>query len=108
MRHLLDIADLSVSEINELIALAEDIAANGQNYAEAGKGKKLAVELPFLWSGLEQCRFCGSGKPYGGLPQPLVGKKRAAYPAGAAGIRGDTVDDGGASPVFSGKCDPFF
>ena len=29
-------------------------------------------------------------------------------PAGAAGIRGDTVDDGGASPVFSGKCDPFF
>ena len=36
------------------------------------------------------------------------GKKRAAYPAGAAGIRGDTVDDGGASPVFSGKCDPFF
>ena len=31
MRHLLDIADLSVSEINELIALAEDIAANGQN-----------------------------------------------------------------------------
>lgn len=43
MRHLLDIADLSVSEINELIALAEDIAANGQNYAEAGKGKKLAA-----------------------------------------------------------------
>ena len=43
MRHLLDIADLSVSEINELIALAEDIAANGSNYAEAGKGKKLAA-----------------------------------------------------------------
>ncbi len=29
-------------------------------FSDGGKGKKLAVELPFLLSGLEQCRFCGS------------------------------------------------
>lgn len=43
MRHLLDIADLSVSELDDLIAVAEDIAANGERYANAMRGKKLAT-----------------------------------------------------------------
>lgn len=43
MRHLLDIADLSVSELDELIAVAEDIAAHGARYADAMRGKKLAT-----------------------------------------------------------------
>ena len=43
MRHLIEIADLSVQEIEELIATAEDIIANKQKYAEVCHGKKLAT-----------------------------------------------------------------
>lgn len=43
MRHLLDVCDLSVRELDELIALAEDIAANKQKYAHIMDGKKLAT-----------------------------------------------------------------
>ncbi|MDL2287477.1 aspartate carbamoyltransferase [Eubacteriales bacterium OttesenSCG-928-G02] len=43
MRHLIDINDFSVQEINELITLAEDISVNPQNYSEMCKGKKLAT-----------------------------------------------------------------
>jgi len=43
MRHLTDINELSVKEIGELIASAEDIIANPQKYAEACHGKKLAT-----------------------------------------------------------------
>ena len=42
MRHLIGIEDLSVGEIEELIATAEDIIADPQKYAETAKGKKLA------------------------------------------------------------------
>ena len=43
MRSLLDIVDLSVEEIDELIATANDIIANPDKYAEKCKRKKLAT-----------------------------------------------------------------
>jgi len=43
MRHLLDTTDLSLAEIDELIALAEDIIADKPKYAHACDGKKLAT-----------------------------------------------------------------
>ena len=43
MRSLLDIVDLTVEEINELIATANDIIANPDKYAEKCKRKKLAT-----------------------------------------------------------------
>lgn len=43
MRHLIDITDLSVQEVDELIATAEDIIENPQKYAEVCRHKKLAT-----------------------------------------------------------------
>ena len=43
MRSLIDILELSTAELDELIAVAEDIIANPKKYPEACKGKKLAT-----------------------------------------------------------------
>ena len=43
MRSLIDILELSTKELDELIAVAEDIIANPAKYAEVCKGKKLAT-----------------------------------------------------------------
>ncbi len=43
MRHLIGIEDLSVSEIEQLIATAEDIMANPAKYSAVASGKKLAT-----------------------------------------------------------------
>ena len=43
MRHLLDIMDFSVVELQELIDCAENIIAEPKKYAEACHGKKLAT-----------------------------------------------------------------
>ena len=43
MRSVIDILDLSVEEIDELVAVAEDIMANPQKYAHKCDGKKLAT-----------------------------------------------------------------
>ena len=43
MRHLIDIVDLSVKEIDELIAVAEDIIEKPERYQDACKRKKLAT-----------------------------------------------------------------
>ena len=43
MRHLIDIQQLSVQELEELIAVAEDIIANPSKYAHVCAGKKLAT-----------------------------------------------------------------
>ena len=43
MRSLIDILDLSVEELNELVAVAEDIMANPAKYAHKCEGKKLAT-----------------------------------------------------------------
>ncbi len=43
MRSLIDILELTTKELDELIAVAEDIIANPEKYAEVCKGKKLAT-----------------------------------------------------------------
>lgn len=43
MKSLIDVLDLTVDEINELIACALDIIKNPQKYSEICKGKKLAT-----------------------------------------------------------------
>ena len=43
MRNLIDITDLSVEEIDQLIATAEDIIANPAKYSQACAGKQLAT-----------------------------------------------------------------
>ena len=43
MRHLIDIMDLNVEEIQELIDVANDIIANPDDYAEKCRRKKLAT-----------------------------------------------------------------
>ena len=43
MRSLIDIVNLSTQEIDELIAVAQDIMANPAKYAEKCRGKKLAT-----------------------------------------------------------------
>lgn len=43
MRSLIDILELSTAELDELIAVAEDIIENPKKYSEACKGKKLAT-----------------------------------------------------------------
>ena len=43
MRNLIDITDLSVEEIDQLIATAEDIIANPAKYSQACVGKQLAT-----------------------------------------------------------------
>ena len=43
MRSLIDILELSTKELDELIAVAEDIIENPAKYSEACKGKKLAT-----------------------------------------------------------------
>ena len=43
MKSLIDIVDLSVSEVEELIVLASDMIEHPAQYAEACRGKKLAT-----------------------------------------------------------------
>lgn len=43
MKHLIDIKDLSTSEIDELITVAQDIIANKAKYSKKCEGKKLAT-----------------------------------------------------------------
>ena len=43
MKHLIDITDLSLNELDDLLKLAEDISRNRNKYSEVCKGKKLAT-----------------------------------------------------------------
>jgi aspartate carbamoyltransferase catalytic subunit len=43
MRHLIDIEDLSLKEIDEILNLADDIIANRKKYSKVMRGKKLAT-----------------------------------------------------------------
>ena len=43
MKHLIDPTDLTLSEIDDILALAEDIISDRPKYAEVCKGKKLAT-----------------------------------------------------------------
>ena len=43
MRHLIDIMDLSITELDEMIEVAKDIIANPQEYSYKCAGKKLGT-----------------------------------------------------------------
>ena len=43
MRHLIDIMDLSIEELDEMIGVAKDIIADPEKYAHKCAGKKLAT-----------------------------------------------------------------
>mgnify|MGYP002513317825 CR=1 FL=1 len=43
MRHLIDPTDLTRQETDEIVALAQDIIAHGERYADKMRGKKLAT-----------------------------------------------------------------
>ena len=43
MRSIIDILDLSVEELDELVAKAQDIMKDPQKYAHKCEGKKLAT-----------------------------------------------------------------
>ena len=43
MRHLIDIMDLSIEELDEMIEVAKDIIAKPQEYSHKCAGKKLAT-----------------------------------------------------------------
>ena len=43
MRHLIDIQEMSIEELDSLVSVAEDIIANPAKYADACRGKKLAT-----------------------------------------------------------------
>ena len=43
MRHLIDIDDLAVNEIEDLIDVAQDIIENPEKYSKIATGKKLAT-----------------------------------------------------------------
>jgi aspartate carbamoyltransferase catalytic subunit len=43
IRHLIDVSDLTIEEVDSLIACAEDIMANRAKYAHACEGKKIAT-----------------------------------------------------------------
>ena len=43
MKHLIDSTDLSISEIDNILSLAQDIIDNKEQYSEVCKGKKLAT-----------------------------------------------------------------
>ena len=43
MRHLIDILELSLTELEELVLVASDIIDNPSKYSEKCKGKKLAT-----------------------------------------------------------------
>ena len=66
MKSVIDILDLSVEEIDLLIATAEDIMKNPYNYSSAMKGKKLATLFfepstrtrPVSYTHLEPVRHC--------------------------------------------------
>ena len=45
MKHLIDIKDLSVEEIDDLIKVANDIIDNKEKYSQKCNGKKLGLVL---------------------------------------------------------------
>ena len=86
MRHLLDTTDLSVNEINEIIALADDIIANKKKYAKLCEGKKLAT-LFFEPSTRTRLSFEAAMLELGGS---VLGFSEANS---SAASKGETVED---------------
>ena len=86
MRHLLDTTDLSVKEIDDLIALAMDIIENKQKYSDVCHGKKLAT-LFFEPSTRTRLSFEAAMMELGGN---VLGFSEAAS---SSASKGETVGD---------------
>ena len=86
MRNLIDITDLSVEEIDQLIATTEDIIANPAKYSQACAGKQLAT-LFFEPSTRTRLSFESAMLSLGGS---VLGFSEAASSSSA---KGETVGD---------------
>lgn len=86
MRHLLDTTDLSVKEIDDLVALAMDIIENKQKYSHICDGKKLAT-LFFEPSTRTRLSFEAAMMELGGN---VLGFSEAAS---SSASKGETVGD---------------
>lgn len=86
MRHLLDTTDLSVKEIDDLIALAMDIIDNKEKYSDVCHGKKLAT-LFFEPSTRTRLSFEAAMMELGGN---VLGFSEAAS---SSASKGETVGD---------------
>ena len=96
MRHLIDIMDLSASEIEELIFVASDIMANPEKYRETCKYKKLAT-LFFEPSTRTRLSFEAAMLELGGQ---VLGFSEASSSSAA---KGESVSDTAA--IVSGYAD---
>lgn len=86
MRHLLDTTDLTLEEIDDMIALATDIIENKQKYAHVCDGKKLAT-LFFEPSTRTRLSFEAAMYELGGN---VIGFSEAAS---SSASKGETVED---------------
>ena len=86
MRHLLDTTDLSLKEIDDMIALAMDIIADGKKYAHICDSKKLAT-LFFEPSTRTRLSFEAAMMELGGN---VLGFSEAASSSAA---KGESVED---------------
>ena len=79
MKHLIDPTDLTVQEISEIIAVAEDIIANREKYSDVCRGKKLAT-LFYEPSTRTRLSFTAAMMELGGnvLGLPMLSRRR--YP----------------------------
>ena len=96
MRHLINILDLSVGEIDELIARADDIMARPDAYSEVCRGKILAT-LFFEPSTRTRLSFESAMLSLGGS---VLGFSEAASSSAA---KGESVSD--TLEVVSSYCD---
>ena len=96
MRNVLNILDLTTEEIDELISVAEDIAANPEKYQDKCKHKRLATlffepstrtRLKFrignAFSRRQRARFCGRGTQF-----RIQRRKRIRYRRSGFGLCG--------------------
>lgn len=96
MRHLLDTTDLTLTEIDDMVALAMDIIAHGEKYAHICDGKKLAT-LFFEPSTRTRLSFEAAMYELGGN---VLGFSEAASSSAA---KGETVGD--TARIVSGYAD---
>ena len=86
MRSVIDILDLSVKEVNELIATAEDIIDNPAKYSDKCRGKKLAT-LFFEPSTRTRLSFEAAMYELGGNVLTVSGS------ASSSAVKGESVAD---------------
>ena len=94
MRNVLNILDLSTREIDELISVAEDIAANPEKYQDKCKHKRLAT-LFFEPSTRTRLSFESAMLSLGGSVLGFAGAGQSSA------SKGESVSDTGAPSVFA-------